>query len=283
MDCGAWSRTALCVFLQRQRLGKQQSIAAIDAQGAVELMGKFHRVSGIAAMAGQGRQWDGMSAQGDDVVGADHALVMQAQATGQIEATRQAAEVARGLGGGTGEALVVVGAEALEHGVGLLQSGGAGEAKFADQTVLAGAPGALDAAFGLGRVGRNLLDAELFERPSELSGRLFSGELFGQGPVSIVALEDAVAIAVEAERDAVSGDHGVQGAEIAEGIFGFELEVSGQDLAGGVILEADEGEQGAAALEPVMTAGIGERHHTETWAGRAARAVLPRPAVLWRG
>src|SRR5271166_2517069 len=210
-------------------------------------------------------------------------LVVQAQATSEIEAAGQAAKVASGVSGEASEALVVVGAELVEHGVGLLQSGGAGEAKFADQTVLAGAPGALDAAFGLGRVGRNLLDAELFERPSELSGRLFSGELFGQGPVSIVALEDAVAIAVEAERDAVSGDHGVQGAEIAEGIFGFELEVSGQDLAGGVILEADEGEQGAAALEPVMTAGIGERHHTETWAGRAARAVLPRPALLWRG
>src|SRR5271170_7105408 len=246
-------------------------------------MGKFHRVSGIAAMAGQGRQWDGMSAQGDDVVGADHALVMQAQAAGQIEATRQAAEVARGLGGGTGEALVVVGAEALEHGVGLLQGGGAGEAKFADQTVLAGAPGALDAALGLGRVGGNLLDAEFLESPSELGRRLFSGELFGQGPVGIVALEDAVAVAVEAEGYAVRGDQGVQGAEIADSIFGFELEVGGQDLAGGVILKADERELGAAALEPVMTAGIGERHHAEAWAGRAVAAILARPALLRRG
>ena len=104
-----------------------------------------------------------------------------------------------------GEAPVVVGAEAVEHGVGLCQSGGVGEAKFADQTVLASAPGAFDAALGLGRVGGDLLDAEFFERASELSGRLFSGELFGQGPVGIVALEDAVAVAIEAERDAVSG------------------------------------------------------------------------------
>ena len=105
------------------------------------------------------------------------------------------------------------------------------EAKFADQTVLAGAPGALDAALGLGRVGRDLLDAEFFQSPSELGGSLFSGELFGDGPVGIVALEDAMAVAVEAERDAVSDNHGVQGAEIAEGIFGFELEVSGEDLS----------------------------------------------------
>ena len=40
----------------------------------------------------------------------------------------------------------------------------------------------------------------------------------------------------------MGGDHGVQSAKIAEGIFGFELEVSGQDLAGGVVLKADEGE-----------------------------------------
>jgi hypothetical protein len=28
----------------------------------------------------------------------------------------------------------------------------------------------------------------------------------------------------------------MQGAEIAEGVFGFELEVSAEDLAGGVVL-----------------------------------------------
>src|SRR5208337_1818966 len=245
-------------------------------------MRKFHRLTGVAAMSGQGRQRDGMRAQGDGVVGSDDALITQAEAAGEIEAAGQGAEVAGGLGGGTGKALVVVGTEALEHGVGLLQGGGAGEAKFADQTVLKGAPGALDAALGLGRVGGNLLDAEFLESPSELGRRLFSGELFGQGPVGIVALENAVAVAVEAEGYAVRGDHGVQGAEIAEGIFGFELEVGGQDLAGGVILKADERELGAAALEPVVTAGIGERHHAETWTGQAAGAILARPALLRR-
>src|SRR5213079_1160102 len=118
-----------------------------------------------------------------------------------------------------------MGAEAGEHDVGLGQSGGSGEAKLADQTILTSAPGAFDAALGLGRVGGDLLDAEFFENATELSGRLFSGELFGESPVGIVALEDAVAVAIETERDAVGGDHGVQGAEIAESIFGFELEM----------------------------------------------------------
>src|SRR5208283_3957034 len=116
----------------------------------------------------------------------------------------------------------------------------------------------------------DLLDAKCFEGASELGGRLFTGELFGEGPVGIVALEDGVTVAIEAERDAMGGDHGVEGAEITDGIFGFELEVRGEDLAGGVVLKAEEGERGAAAFEPVVAAGIGERHHAETRAGRAS-------------
>ena len=87
------------------------------------------------------------------MIGGDDASIVQAEAAGEIEAAGQGAEVARGIGGGPGEALVVIGAEAGEHGVGFGQSGGTGEAKFADQTVLTGATGALDAAFGLRRVG----------------------------------------------------------------------------------------------------------------------------------
>jgi hypothetical protein len=101
--------------------------------------------------------------------------------------------------------------------------------------------------------------------------------------VGIVAREEAVAVAVETEWDAVSDNHGPESAEIAERIFDFELEVSGQDLSGGVVLKADESELGAAAFEPVMTAGIGERHHAEAWAGGSAGAVLTRPAFLRRG
>jgi hypothetical protein len=113
---------------------------------------------------------------------------------------------------------------------------------------------ALDAAFGLGRVGGDLLDAEFLQSSAELGGALFSGELFGHGPVGIVALKDAVVVAIEAERDAMGGNHGVQGTEIAKGVFGFELKMGGEDLAGGVILKADEGELGAAAFQPIMTA-----------------------------
>jgi hypothetical protein len=89
--------------------------------------------------------------------------------------------------------------------------------------------------------------------------------------------------AIEAKRDAVSENHGAQGEQIAESIFGFELEVSGEDFVGGVVLKADQGEGGSAAFEPVMTAGVGERHHAETWAGRAPGAILARATFLRRG
>lgn len=83
----------------------------------------------------------------------------------------------------------------------------------------------------------------------------------------VVALKDGVTIVVEAERNAVGRDHGAPSAQIADGIFRFDLDVSGQDLAGGVVLKADQSEPGATALEPIMAAGIGERHHGETRAG----------------
>jgi hypothetical protein len=172
--------------------------------------------------------------------------------------------------------------KAGEHNIGLLERSGLSKTKFADQAVLTSTPGALDAALGLRRIRRDLLDAEFCKSVSELSGRLLSGELFGKGPVSIVALKDGVAVVVKTERDSMGGDHGVQGAKITDGIFGFELEVSRQDLAGSVVLKTDEGERGAAAFEPIVTAGIGEDHHAETWAGRASGAIFTRPALLRR-
>ena len=108
------------------------------------------------------------------MVGRDDALVVQAEAAIEIEAAGQGAEVRSGLGGRTGEALVVISTELVEYGIGFGQGGGAGEAQFADQTVRAGAPGAFDAAFGLGRVGGDLLDAELVESPPKLSRSLLS-------------------------------------------------------------------------------------------------------------
>jgi hypothetical protein len=52
-----------------------------------------------------------------------------------------------------------------------------------------------------------------------------------------------------------------QSAKIAEGAFRFELEVSGENLAGGVVLKADESELEPSCFEPVVAASVGENHH----------------------
>jgi hypothetical protein len=251
------------VFLERQSLGKKQLISAIDEERAVELMREFDRVSGIAALAGAWRQSDGMSSEGDDVIGADDALVAKTEAAGEIEAPGQSAKIAGGVGGGASEALVVVAAKSGEHGIGLLQGSGVSQTEFADQAVLAGAPQALDSSLGLGRIGGDLLNAEFCQGASEMSGGLLTGELFGDGPVRIVALEDAVAIAVKTERDAVGGNQGAQGAQIAEGVFGFELKMSGQDLLGGVVLKTDE-------------VSCGPRPWSQSWVLASVSAIMPK-------
>ena len=91
-----------------------------------------------------------MRTQGDDVIRPDDALIVEAQAAGQIETAGQRAEVANGFGGRMGEALVVVGTKQSEHRIGILQGGGASQAQFTDQAVLESAPGTLDATLGLG-------------------------------------------------------------------------------------------------------------------------------------
>ena len=76
-------------------------------------------------------------------------LIVQAQAARQIEAAWQSTKIASGFGGGMREAPIVLGAEALQYGVGLQQSCGVSQAQFADQPILTSAPGPLDAALGL--------------------------------------------------------------------------------------------------------------------------------------
>ena len=225
-------------------MGEQQRWSQVKAQGAVELVGEFDDFSGEAARRRQRRELKDFAGPRDGVVGGDDALIAKAEATVEIEAAGERTEVGDGSGGWNGEAAFEVGQESLEHAIGVFQSANLGEAKFADEAVLEGAPEAFDAAFGLGRVGGDLLDAEFFQGATDVSGELMTGEFFGDGPVGIVALEDTVAIAIEAEGDAVGGDYGVQAAEVADGVFGFELKAGGGDTAGGVVGEAEQSEQG---------------------------------------
>ena len=74
-------------------------------------MGEIDGVPGVAAFGGQGRERNGMGAEGDDVIGTDHALVAEAEAAGEIEAGWEGAEIALGLASRDGEALIIVGGQ----------------------------------------------------------------------------------------------------------------------------------------------------------------------------
>ncbi len=60
--------------------------------------------------------------------------------------------------------------------IGLLQSASPSQTEFADKTVLKGTPQTFNAAFGLRRVGRDLLDTELLQSAAHLCGKLLSSQ-----------------------------------------------------------------------------------------------------------
>src|ERR1700733_1979402 len=132
-----------------------------------------------------------------------------------------------------------------------MEIAGAGQAKFAGEAILQDAPEAFDATLGLGSLSGDEGDAELSQSAAELSGLTLAGELFLNGPVIIIANEDAAAIAVESQRGAEAAEQAVEQAKIALGGF-REEELGGEDFAGSVVLHTQSGELRAAALEPVV-------------------------------
>lgn len=115
-----------------------------------------------------------------------------------------------GIAGSTSEAAVVVGDETGEDAVGRIRIAGMSEAKFAGETILQDTPEAFDAAFGLGALCGEEGDAELLEGAAELSGLALAGELFVERPVMVIASENAAAVAVEGERDAVAAQEALE-------------------------------------------------------------------------
>ena len=88
----------------------------------------------------------------------------------------------------------------------------------------------------------------------------------------VVANEDAVAIAVEAEGNAEAAQQAAEQAEIAAGIFGGE-EFGDQDFAGGVVEKAEQGKLRAAIFQPAVQAGVEQHHFAFASARQAALAM----------
>jgi hypothetical protein len=100
----------------------------------------------------------------------------------------------------TDEPVVVVGDELAQHGVSSVDVGRLGQSQFAGEAILQHTQETFDAAFGLRAVGGEEGDAELFQCAAELGGLAFSGELFFDGPVIVVADEDSAVVAVNSQQ-----------------------------------------------------------------------------------
>jgi hypothetical protein len=137
---------------------------------------------------------------------------------------------------------------------------------------LKSAPQALDAAFGLRAVGRNVGDAELRKSATKLGRLAFPRELFFDRPVVIVTHEDPVLVPIETEGDAVAAQQMAQQVEIPASIFRGK-ELGNGNLACGVVKEAEEGELWAAIFEPAMKAAIEEEHFALPSAAKTSLAV----------
>ena len=214
-----------------------------------------------------------------DIVVADDAFVHEA--ADAFEILRSLAPDGCGFARQSCEAAVVVGDELAEHSIGRVDVSRFGQTEFAGETILQHAPETFDAAFGLRAVGGDEGDAELIQGAAELSGLAFSGELFLDSPVIVVAEEDATAIAIESEGKAVTAEQLAKQAEIAESSFRGE-ELGGEDFAGGVVLHAESGEQGAAAFEPVMRRTVELHKFTDARRTQAALAVSGRASFTRR-
>src|ERR1019366_7098492 len=137
--------------------------------------------------------------------------------------------------------------------------------------ILKSTPEAFDAALGLGTLGGDVGDAELLESAAELRGLAAAQELFFHRPVIVIANEDAVAVAIEAERYAEAAQQAVEQAEIAAGVFGGE-EFGDGNFARGIVEEAEQGELRAAIFQPAVQAGVEQEHPASPRARGAARA-----------
>ena len=249
---------------------EESGVAVIDSHFSFQRFVELHFGAGEAEAFGLGRDLEAAAVPLHDIVVADRAFVNEAADAFQIPGS--GAPGFFGLAWCAAEAPVVVGKEAAENFVGRWEIARASQPQFAGEAILKGAPEAFDAAFGLRRAGGDVGDAELLERTAELSRLAFARELFFDGPVIVVADENAVAIAVKAEGDAAAAQQAAEQAKIAARIFGGK-KFGGQDLASGVVEKAEQGELRTALFEPGVQAGIEEQHVAFASARQASLAM----------
>ena len=161
----------------------------------------------------------------------------------------------------------------LEEAVGLGHVGDAGEPEFLGQALLQGAEHALGPPPGLGRVGRDQLDAELHQGAADLGHLVFVDFAAGLGRVPVVR----GAVGVERAEQPFGRDHLGQRPEARHRALLVDEE-GRVDRAGGVIHGHDQ--VPPAAADPLMPRAVLVHHHARQRAARAPATVGAAPGCL---
>lgn len=232
-------------------------ILVVDGDVAIQGLMELNLCTGEAEALGVWGDLEAESVPLHDVVLADDAFVVKA--ADAVEVFGCDAPGFLGVARSAREAAIVIGDEGGQELIGGVEIGDAGEAKFAGEAVLQSSPEAFDAALGLRSLRGDIGDAELLESAAELRGILAAAQLLFPSPVIVVANKDAVPVAVETERNAVTAQQPAQQAEVAAGVFTGK-KLGDQKFAGGIVEEAEQSELRATALEPVVAAGVEQQH-----------------------
>ncbi len=231
----------------------QPGIAVVERDAAIERLIELDFCSRKTEAAVLGRDLEAAPVPLHDVVVANDAFVPEG--TDALEIIGSGPPSFGGVARSARETAVVISDELAQEAVGRVDIAGVGQTQFTAQAILQHAPEAFDTAFGLGRLRGNEGDAELSQGAAELGGLALAGEFFLDGPVIVIADEDAAAISVEGRGHAEASEQALEQAKVAFGGF-RRKELSGEDFAGSVVLHAQSGETRAAAFEPVVRRAV---------------------------
>jgi hypothetical protein len=239
--------------------------AIIDSERAIQIGVDVDARAGVTASAWAGEELEEAPIERHCVIVLDGALVFEGANAVEVRARRRRLPRRLGVRGGLGEAGIVARKKSVEHALGLGERAGLGEAEFDHQAVLEGTEEALDAPFGLGRMGPDPADAELTEGPADLGLAGDAAELLLQGEREAgIRAKDAMAIGVDRAGEAIASGEAAEEEEVAVGIL-LRAEDAVEDLAGRIIDRAVQDEAGAPVLEPGVVAAVHLDQEARLW------------------
>lgn len=228
--------------------------AVIDGERPIQVGMDIDASAGVAAPVGAGPELQQRAVQLERIVLADRTPILEA--ANAIEMGGRGAPGWLGIRRRLGKAGIVAREKSIEDALGVGERAGLRKPQFDDEAVLEGAKETLDASLAFRGRGRDPADAQLMQRAPDLGGgdgALELGRPGLRGPG--IAVEEAVAVGVGGDGDAIASDEAAQQQEVAVGIFDG-TEDSGQDVAGGIVDGGMEDRARAAVLEPGMVTAV---------------------------